>query len=56
MSTVLRLCIGSSTRRPLGHDSEHNQATYIAMETGHPDKNALLAKSIAALIAAGAPT
>jgi hypothetical protein len=33
---------------------EDNQATYIAMETGHPDENKLLAKSIAALIVAPA--
>lgn len=34
---------------------ERNQATYIAMETGHPDENKLLAKSIAALIATAVP-
>jgi hypothetical protein len=33
---------------------ERNQATYIAMETGHPDENKLLAKNIAALIVAPA--
>ena len=34
---------------------ERNQATYIAMETGHPDENKLLAKSIAGLIASAPP-
>jgi len=34
---------------------ERQEATYIAMETGHPHEDPLLAKSIAALIAADAP-
>jgi hypothetical protein len=35
---------------------ERHEATYIAMETGHPHENPLLAGSIAALIGADAPT
>ena len=34
---------------------ERNQATCIAMETGHPHENPVLAKSIAALISTSAP-